>query len=714
MNELHKTAFLLGEVSVDPARLVFELDGQERRVEPRVMEILVYLAENAGKTVSREQLREQLWDAYVTDDAIHRGVWKLRRALAAHGDLIETVSKRGYRLTRRPRPLPTAVSEVPVAAGPPPRAERLVRLGGVAITVALVLLALALGLRDTRLPATERDVVIGSADLDFVPLSSMPGYESQPVLTPSGDTVVFAHFAKSGDDAFQWDLWQRTMPDGPTERLTATAGHEMSPAISPDGRRVAFVAMDATGGCSFATLVRATGERVALGMDCGVARGGSDCCRRIGWLDEERLVFSRRAAVDEPVRLYTSNGLAGSAQALTDPPAQWDGDTDFAISPDGRQLAFVRRRTPEIADLWVHDLDSGETQRLTSEGYPINGLAWSHDAANIIFGWSRTGRSVLWEVPALGGWPRPVATAGMNASNPTVGKEVLIYEEWTSEINLVEIDLGVPNANRVASSGRWDWGARVAPEGARVAFLSNRGGPDEILLLETRGSEPRRLLTSDAPLASAPEWSPDGRQVVVSAARGASGLDLATVNVETGTLTWLVEDASDERAPVFSRSGDEVLFASNRTGEWEIHAIELTSGRVRRWTHGGGIAARSAADGPGILFARPGAAGLWRQDRHDGEATLVAADFAPSAPADWTVHGSSVFFTRLDTAFVAWLSRLDTTTGATVDLAQLDAVAGFTELFAGAGLWVAPDGASVLLSGVDVSRSDLWLARPRR
>lgn len=72
------------------------------RVEPRVMDVLVALAERAGEMVSRDELIRAVWKhPHVTDEALTRCVSLLRHALGDDRDrprFLETIPKRGYRL----------------------------------------------------------------------------------------------------------------------------------------------------------------------------------------------------------------------------------------------------------------------------------------------------------------------------------------------------------------------------------------------------------------------------------------------------------------------------------------------------------------------------------------------------------------------------------------------------------------------------------------
>jgi DNA-binding winged helix-turn-helix (wHTH) protein len=104
-NRVLEQGFQLGELTIDPmAGEVSGAAGREK-LDPKVMDVLVMLAQHAGQVVLREDLLARLWpNTVVTDDALSRCIYELRRQLPqAGGDeqyraMIETVPKRGYRL----------------------------------------------------------------------------------------------------------------------------------------------------------------------------------------------------------------------------------------------------------------------------------------------------------------------------------------------------------------------------------------------------------------------------------------------------------------------------------------------------------------------------------------------------------------------------------------------------------------------------------------
>lgn len=98
----HHEPFRIGAVEVRPATKTLLRDGRETVVEPRVMQVLVALAEAKGEVVSRDDLVAACWDGRIVgDDAVNRIMSRLRRLATGVGQgsfVIETVTKVGYRL----------------------------------------------------------------------------------------------------------------------------------------------------------------------------------------------------------------------------------------------------------------------------------------------------------------------------------------------------------------------------------------------------------------------------------------------------------------------------------------------------------------------------------------------------------------------------------------------------------------------------------------
>lgn len=106
-------SFRLGEWLVEPSLNRLTSGERVAHLEPRAMDLLVYLAERAGKVVGREELLDAVWQRqFVADATLSHAVAKLRRALGDDPQgarFVETIPKRGYRLV--------ATVETPAPAG---------------------------------------------------------------------------------------------------------------------------------------------------------------------------------------------------------------------------------------------------------------------------------------------------------------------------------------------------------------------------------------------------------------------------------------------------------------------------------------------------------------------------------------------------------------------------------------------------------------------
>jgi adenylate cyclase len=98
----------VGNWAVAPRLNSISCQGKTVRLEPKVMGVLLCLAERPGETHSKEQLFQAVWpNTVVTENVLTRSIAELRRAFdddARNPHVIETISKRGYRLIAPVRP----------------------------------------------------------------------------------------------------------------------------------------------------------------------------------------------------------------------------------------------------------------------------------------------------------------------------------------------------------------------------------------------------------------------------------------------------------------------------------------------------------------------------------------------------------------------------------------------------------------------------------
>jgi tricorn protease len=487
---------------------------------------------------------------------------------------------------------------------------------------ALVLL-LALGLAAGTLPAA-------GAQSDGTHLLRFPDIH--------GDRAVFVYAG---------DLWLAPADGGAARRLTSHPGQELFPKFSPDGTRIAFTGqydgdeqvyvMDTEGGApTQLTFYPAAGPLPPRwGYDNQVydwtPDGGEVLFRslRSGWSLGDTQLF----------RVSAGGGLPTALPM----PVAGPGD----LSPDGRRIVYSpmardfrswkRYQGGWAQDLWIFDLESYETRRVTEHPRTDRDPMWIGDT--IYFASDRTGTLNLYALPAEGeGEPRALtSSARWDVRWPSDDGEGRIVYELGGELEVLDLAFGesrrlsirVPTdalptrpsridvagdvegfelspqgeralfvargdlftvpiekgsvRNLTHSSGAHDRAASWSSDGSRIAFVSDASGEDQIWVVAQDGSgDAERLTDGLEGMLYAPRWSPDGERIAFSDKEGR----LYVLGVEDRQLTEIANaSAGFVLDHAWSpRSGHLAFTMPDATGFSSIYVWSAADGEVRRVT----------------------------------------------------------------------------------------------------------------------------------
>ncbi|MDX1419079.1 MAG: winged helix-turn-helix domain-containing protein [Rubricoccaceae bacterium] len=650
----------VGDWDVDPSAHEIARAGETVRVEPKVMALLVHLAERAGETVSRDDLLAAVWPGVVvTEDALSRAASKLRRALdddAQAPRYVETIPKAGYRLIAPVEWGGEALAAAPATAAgratgaaAPGGAPRLWLTLGV---VALALVLLVLGVRwwaGPEAPASR-------------PLTHLPGVETHPALSPDGRFLAFVAVPR---DSAGSDLYVQGLDDPAPRRLTATPETERHPTWGPDGQIAFLRCTDLRCGLFAAP---ALGGRVRRLADAVVGPWGLS-----GTADGRRVVGVARPEPDAPYQVVLVDVKAGTTRPLTAPPPRSVGDLYPALDPAGTRVAFVRHSPDGAEDVLVQALDgSAAAVQVTHDGVPIGGLAWTPDGRGLVVASGRGGVEGLWRVPADGGEPERVPLAmAATPRRPALAPGRLVFEARTAEVNLYRLDLtreGPPQPAVVSTDASTQ--PAISPDGARIAFVSSRSGTPALWTARADGTDLVRLVDFEGARLGAPRWSPNGRRIAFEAQQGGTA-EIYVVDAEGGAARPVTEDIGYALGPRWGPEGRFVYFGANPDGDWRVWRVPVggdgqapaAAGPPEPVSPPGGFVGEPTADGRALVFSRADAPGLWRRSLPDGPAARLDTTLALSDWGSWAVTDTGVFLVGRG-ADGTHLVRLDPTTGA--------------------------------------------------
>lgn len=627
----------IGEFMLDPSLNELRHGASSLRLPAKQVELLLRLAAEPGRVVTRETLLDEVWERrLVNDEVLSRAVADLRQVLgddARAPRYIETVPKRGYRLVAEVAPAAAAPADAAASTSRASRATASSRAVGV-VVAAVVLLAASIAAWNGRSRVPEPRAVDPLTPANLLrarPFTTEPGRELFPRFTPDARWVIYTRAAADGDAT---QLRLRAI-DGTEDRvLAAGEGDNFCGSVSPDGVHLVWLRAR-PGICEVVHRALLGGPARVL---AGCAAGALASCP--DWAPDGRsLVLG--AGQNGVAGLREISFPTGAERVLTTPPA---GSRDFLPrhAPDGAEIVFWR------GDPWGRSLHrlaraSGVSRPLRPESQLAFGHAFSA-GGDLLLADDRFGQRALVRL-ALAPDARPELLGGNDARYPDLARDgSLVFEVARYDANLWRLDLDAvthdAEPRRLTASTRYDSQPALSHDGRWLAFGSNRDGREAVYLMRSDGSQERKLPLDPALRWTSPLWSPDDSGLVVLR-YGPDGAALCRFQLAPGTVDCPAGLGQGLHGAFFL-DPDHLGAVDADVDTPVLHRVALADGR--RSATDVGTVDRCRATARWLACHRPGRPGLWLRDRVDGEQREVLVDDLGDDRGAWTLTDVAIWF----------------------------------------------------------------------
>jgi Tol biopolymer transport system component len=448
---------------------------------------------------------------------------------------------------------------------------------------------------------------------DLSQVTSAPGVEFLPAISPDGKEVAYVSGPiGAGHVAVRSTV---TAAGGGEVQLTDTSFRATwIPTWSSDGALVRFVGCRSNG-CSWYEVGKLGGA--VRPTDVRPSTGGTFAA----W-SADGARFAR--FVGETLFVSTVADTAAPRRIAVHPGPVW-GPHSLAWSPDGMWIAYVNGNygwpfsgNVSPSSIWIASTRGGTPQRVTTGKHLNVSPAWL-DARHLLFVSDQDGARGVYivEVGPHGarGAPRIIpGVADPHSISYAIASRQLAWAKFTLRQNIWSYPLGraapaaIRDGVRVTTGNEVSEVADVSPDGKWLAYDSNLRGNMDLYKMPLPGGEV-------VPLTGAPwnewnpQWSPDGTEIAFYAdVRGTGGMEssIMVMPANGGSPVALTHAGGVNAFPVWSRDGHHIAFYSTRTGRGDLWLLSRDSVRGA-WhaevhlTDCAGFTGDWAPDGSGVL-----------------------------------------------------------------------------------------------------------------
>ena len=418
--ERPRRQYSFGDFTLNVEHRVLRRGAEEVTLRPHSFEVLVYLVDHHGQLVTKAALFESVWpETAVTDNSLAQCIVEIRRVLDDDSQqLIRTVARRGYlfaapvtaQVVAFPRPPAVAPDEPrPLTLVPSPARRKSLPIYFVAagaLAVAVLVVVVPILFRLTR-PVKQ--------ELTYTQITNFTDSAVAPALSPDGRMVAFYRSNTWFHSPDQ--IYVKMLPSGEPVQLTHDPRLKYGVAFSPDGSRIAYT-VEEPNWQTFTVSPLGGEPSLLLSNAAGLT-----------WLDQRRVLFSE-------IRTGAHMGIVTAMENRSEYrklyfPQHERAMAHFSYASPNRKWALVVEMDPVWQPCRLIPLDGSSAGRQVGPQGQCTSAAWSPDGKWMYFGVQMDGNHHLWRQRFPGGQPEQIT------SGPTEEDGVAVAPDGRSLITSI-------------------------------------------------------------------------------------------------------------------------------------------------------------------------------------------------------------------------------------------------------------------------------------
>ncbi|BBN82920.1 hypothetical protein PA25_29050 [Pseudoalteromonas sp. A25] len=611
--------YLINDIEFDTLQRTLRHQNKTIQLEAKSYELLMVFIAHSKEVLSRDKLIALAWQgSVVSDGAVNKAISKLRQhfeQLRPNVEFIITKPKFGYQLSFEAQKIDTGGDNHPVHNNDVSYFSNKYAAWLLLSMISITIFIFALKSADDSEQFT----------IQLERITARDGLEYN--LSTSNHAQLL--FLSSPSEKQPKQVILKSLNDNVQQAIPIDNEHLTFVTLSPSGSTVAWVVQD-NQTCQIKRYELTTHTQQSL-FDCTDMQDV-----KLSWQANEQAIFIRaRKNNASPYVIYKLMLATQTLQQLSLPLklAQMKGDFLLAAHPKHDLIAYARYVESSLSEIHIVDSHTLETRAVYPLKHMVNAITWSNTTNDLYI----ADKKSLYRLNSDSGQTEllkqlsyPIESI---AATSRKSQEMVLVSQYQASSSIQDYQLNTQNITRIFSNAALNRLPRSYQNG--MLFISDMGKEHALWRYQdeqlTRLQLPFEFGFSRYHLA-------DNASSMVFEKLGA----VYEYNFSNNKLAKVISSEHQTYSPNYGMSTQEIIYSSNKTGQWQLWQYKKESDSHQQLTQHGGYS--GYAYNNKLLFSKRNQAGLWMLD--EGNEQKLIEGFSNINWLNWQLINDNVYFYR--------------------------------------------------------------------